>query len=94
MEKMRISSYCGGLTLYEILISITAMGIISGLISVSLLPLLDRLEFVNTADLFKYILRKTKWLALTKRNSHRINSDSGLLTFHKKNAGSYHSVSR
>ena len=49
---MRISSYCGGFTLYEVMISITSMGILSGLFTVSLLPLLDRSEFVNTADQF------------------------------------------
>ena len=53
MEQMRISSYCGGFTLYEVMISITAVGIISSLITVSLLPLLDRSEFVNTTDQFK-----------------------------------------
>ena len=81
---MRISSYCGGFTLYEFMISINAVGIISGLITVSLLPLPDRSEFVNTADQFKDTLRQAKWLALTKRKSHRINSDSGFLMFQKK----------
>ena len=74
---MRISSYCGGFTLYEVMISITtAVGVISGLITVSLLPLLDRSEFVNTADQFKDTLRQTKWLVLTKRKSNLINGDS------------------
>ena len=72
---MRISSYCGGFTLYEVMISITAVGIISVLFSVSLLPLLDRLEFINTADQFKDSLRQAKWLALTKGKSNRIKSD-------------------
>ena len=94
MEQMRISSYCGGFTLYEVMISITAVGIISGLITVSLLPLLDRSEFVNTAYQFKDTLRQAKWLALTKRKSHRINSDSGLLILQKKSAGSYLTVSQ
>jgi len=53
LEQMRISSYCGGFTLYEVMISITAVRVIFGLITVSLLPLLDRSEFVNTADKFK-----------------------------------------
>ena len=53
MEQMRINSYCGGFTLYEVMISITAMVIISVLITVSMLPLLDRSEFDNTADQFK-----------------------------------------
>ena len=91
---MRISNYSGGFTLYEVMISITAVGIISGLITVSLLPLLDRSEFVNTAYQFKDILRQAKWLALTKRKSHRINSNSGLLMLHKKSAGSYQIVSQ
>ena len=94
MEQMRISSYCGGFSLYEVMISITAVRVISGLITVSLLPLLDRSEFVNTADKFKDNLRQTKWLALTKRKSHRINSDSGLLMLKKKSAGSYQTVSQ
>jgi len=72
---MRISSYYGGFTLYEVLISIAAEGIILGLITVSMLPLLNRSEFVNTADQLKDTLRQAKWLALTKRKSHRINSD-------------------
>jgi len=66
---MRISSYCGGFTPYEVMISITAVGFISGLITIPLLPLLDRSEFVNTADQFKDTLRHAKRLALTKLNS-------------------------
>jgi len=91
---MRISNYSGGFTLYEVMISITAVGIISGLLSVSLLPLLDRSEFVNNSDQFKDTLRQVKWLALTKRKSHRINSDSGFLMLQKKSAGSYQTVSQ
>lgn len=91
---MRISNYSGGFTLYEVMISITAVGIISGLRLVSLLTLLDRSEFVNTADQFKDTLRKAKWLALTKRKSHRIKSDSGFLMLQKKSAGSYQTVSQ
>ena len=94
MEQMRISSYSGGLTLYEVMIRISAVGIISGLITVSMLPLIDRSKFVNTADQFKDTLRQAKWLALTKRKSHRINSDSGFLMFQKKCAGSYQTVSQ
>ena len=94
MEQMRISSYCGGFTLYEVMISITTVGIISCLIKVSLLPLLDRSEFVNTVDQFKYTLRQAKWLALTKRKSHRINSNSGFLILQEKSAGSYQTVSQ
>ena len=91
---MRISNYSGGFILYEVMISITAVGIISGLLSVSLLPLLDRSEFINTADQFKDTLRQAKWLALTKRKSHRIKSDSGFLMLQKKSAGSYQTVSQ
>ena len=91
---MRISNYSGGFTLYEVMISITAVGIISGLLSVSLLPLLDRSEFFNTADQFKDTLRQAKWLMLTKRKSHRIKSDSGFLMLQKKSAGSYQTVSQ
>ena len=50
---MRISSYYGAFTLYEVMISITAEEIISGLLTVSLLPLLNRSEFVNSGDQFK-----------------------------------------
>jgi len=43
---MRTDLNTGGFTLYEIMISITIVGIITGLLSVSLFPLLDRSEFV------------------------------------------------
>ena len=76
------------------MISITAVGIISGLLLVSLLPLLDRSEFVNTADQFKDTLRQAKWLALTKRKYPRIKSDSGFLMLQKKSAGSYQTESQ
>ena len=91
---MRISIYCGGFTLYEVMISINAVGIISDLITVSLLPLLDRSESVKRADQFKNTLRLAKWLALTKRKSHRINSDTGFLMLQKKSAGRYQTVSQ
>ena len=91
---MRISSNCGGFTLYEVMISITAVGIISGLITISLLPLVDRSKFVHTAYQFKDTLRQAKWLALTKRKSHQINSDSGFLMLQKKSAGSFQTVSQ
>ena len=94
MEQMRISSYCGGFKLYEVMISITAVGIISDLIKLSLLPLLDRSEFVKTANQFPNTLRLAKWLALTKRKSHRINSDSEFLILQKKSAASYQTVSK
>ena len=94
MEQMRISSYRGGFTLYEVMISITAVGIILGLLSFSLLPLIDRSEFINTPDQFKDTLHQAKWLALTKRKSHRIKSDSGFLMLQKKSARSYQAVSQ
>ena len=94
MEQMRISSYYGGFTLYEVMISITAEEIISGLITVSLLTLLNRSEFVNTADQFKDTLRQAKWLEHTKLKSHRINSDSGFLMFQKKSSGRNQTVSQ
>ena len=94
MEQMRISSYCSGFKLYEVMISITTVGIISDLITVSLLPLLDRSEFGKTADQFKDTLRLAKWLALTKRKSHRINSDPVFLILQKKSAASYQTVSK
>ena len=94
MEQMRISSYFGVFTLYEVMISISAVGIISGLIALSLLPFLDRSEFVNTADQFKNTLLQAKLPQLTKRKSHQINSDSGFLMLQKKSAGSYQKVSQ
>ena len=94
MEQMRISSYCGGFKLYEVIISITAVEIMLGLKKVSLLQLLDQSEFINTADQFKDTLRQAKWLALTKRKSHRINTDSGFLMLQKKSSGSYQTVSQ
>ena len=94
MEQMRISNFYGGFTLYEVMISTNALGIISGLIIVSLLPLLDRSEFINTADQFKNSLRQAKWLAQTKRKSHQIKSDSGFLMLQKKSAGNHQTVSQ
>ena len=80
--------------MYEVIISITAVGIISDLITVSLIPLHDRSEFVKTANQFKNTLRLAKWLALTKRKSHLINSDSEFLILQKKSAASYQTVSK
>jgi prepilin-type N-terminal cleavage/methylation domain-containing protein len=76
---MLIEKKSRGFTLYEIMISITIMGILTGLLSVSLFPLLDRTESVNTADLFKNTLRQTQWLAQTQHRSHRLKSESGNL---------------
>ena len=50
---MRTDLNTGGFTLYEIMISITIVGITTGLLSISLFPLLKRAEFVNTADQIK-----------------------------------------
>ena len=50
---MRTDLNTGEFTLYEIMISITIVRIITGLLSVSLFPLLDRSEFVNTEDQVK-----------------------------------------
>ena len=90
---MRISNYSGEFALYEVMIRITAVGILSGLISVSLLPLLQRSEFVNTAVQFKDSLHMAKWLAPTKLKSDRIIIDSGFFVLQKKFSGSYQTVS-
>ena len=89
---MRTESKSGGFTLYEILISITIMGILTDLLSVTLFPLLNRSEFVNTVDQFKDTLRQAQWLALTQRRSHRLKSESGNLLLQRKIDGSYESV--
>ena len=60
MVPMRTDLITGGFTLYEIMISITIVGIITGLLSVSLFPLLERAEFVNTADQIKDSLRQAQ----------------------------------
>ena len=54
---MRTDLNSGEFTLYEILISIKIVEIITDLLSVFLFPLLDRYELVNTADQFKDTLR-------------------------------------
>ena len=56
--------------------------------------MLDRSKFNNTADQLKDNLLKVKLLALTKRKSHRINSDTGFLMLQKKSAGRYQTVSQ
>ena len=71
MIPMRTDLNTGGFTLYEIMISITIVRIITGLLSVSLFPLLDRSEFVNTADQIKDSLRQAQWLVM---NRQRISS--------------------
>ena len=89
---MRTDLNKGGFTLYEIMISITIVGIITGLLSVSLFPLLDRSEFVNTADQIKDSLRQAQWLALNRLESHRLKSEFGKLLLQRKNNGSYETV--
>ena len=66
------------------MIFITIMGIITGLLSVSLFPMLDRAEFVNTADLFKNTLRKAHWLAMTENISHRLKNANFDMVFKEK----------
>ena len=94
MEQMRISSYCGGYTLYEVMISINAVVILSRIIAVPLLSLLDRSEFVNTANQFIHTLRQAKRLERTKCKSQQINSDSGFLMLQKKSSRSYQTISQ
>jgi len=86
---MRTDLNTGGFTLYEIMISITIVGIITGLLSVSLFPLLDRSEFVNTADQIKDSLRQAQWVALSRWESHRLKSNFSKLLLQRKNNGSY-----
>ena len=74
------------------MISITIMGILTGLLSVSLFPLLDRAEFVNTADLFKNTLRQAQWIVLTQHRSHRLKSESGILLLVRKNNANFDTV--
>ncbi|MBS1254334.1 MAG: hypothetical protein MAG581_00123 [Deltaproteobacteria bacterium] len=90
---MRTKKFPGGFTLYETMISITVVGIVSGLLTISLLPLIDRQEFVNTSDQIKNTLRQAQWLALTNRKSHRLKSESGFLMLQQKSGGSYQTVS-
>ena len=71
------------------MISITIVVIITGLLSVSLLPLLKRAEFVNTADQIKNSLQQTQWPALNRRVSHRLKSEFGKLLLQRKNNVSY-----
>ena len=89
---MRTDLNTGGFTLYEIMISITIVGIITGLLSVSLFPLLDRSEFVNTADQIKDCLRQEQRLALNRRESHRLKNEFGKLPLQRKNNDSYETV--
>ena len=89
---MRTEKKSGGFTLYEMMISITIMGILTGLVSVSLFPLLDRAEFVDTAELLKNNLRQAQWLALTQHRSHRLKSESGNLLFQRKDNANFETI--
>ena len=71
------------------MISITIVGIITGLLSVPLFPLLKRAEFVNIADQIKDSLRQAQWLVMNRRESHRLKSEFGKLLLQRKNNGSY-----
>ena len=66
------------------MISITIVKIITGLLSVSLFPLLDRSEFVNTADQIKDSLRQAQWLALNRLEAHRLKGEFGKLLLQRK----------
>ena len=74
------------------MISITIIGILSGLLSVSLFTQLDKLEFVNTADFFKNTLLQVQWLAVTQKRTHRLKSESGNLLFQRKNNANFDTV--
>ena len=56
---MRTDLNSGGFTLYEILISIKIVGILTDLLSVFLFPLLDRSELVNAVNQFKDTLQQS-----------------------------------
>jgi len=89
---MRTDLNTGGFTLYEIMISITIVVILTGLLSVSLFPLLDRSEFVNTADQIKDSLQQAQWLTLNRRESHRLKGEFGKLLLQRKNNSNYETV--
>ena len=89
---MRTENKSGGFTLYEMMISITIVGILSGLLSVSLFPLLVSAKFVNTADLFKNKLRLAQWLVLTQHRFHRLKSETGNLLLQRKNNSNFDTV--
>ena len=84
MIPMRTDLNTGGFTLYEIMISITIVGIITGLLYISLFPLMDRSEFENTEDQIKDSLRQTQWLALNRRGSHRLKGEFGKQLLQRK----------
>ena len=89
---MRTDLNTGGFTLYEIMISISIVGIITGLLSFPLFPLLKRAEFVNIADQIKDSLRQAQWLVLNRRESQRLKGEFDKLLMQRKNNGSYGTV--
>ena len=74
------------------MIPITIVRIITGLLSVSLIPLLVRSEFVNTADQVKDSRWMAQWLVLNRRGSHRVKVEFDKLLLQRKNNGSYGTV--
>ena len=74
------------------MISIAIVRIITGLLSVSLFPLLDRYEFVNSADHLKYSLWQAQWLTLNRLESDRLKGELGKQLLQRKNNGSYETV--
>ena len=62
------------------------------MLSVSLIPLLVRSEFVNTADQVKDSLWMAQWLALNRLESLRLKGEFGKLLMQRKNNGSYETV--
>ena len=94
MEQMRISSYFSDFTLYEVIISTIIVRRKSVLITLSLLPLLDRSEFVKILDQLKENLQKLNWLVLTKPKSIQISSDSVFLMLRGKNERRFQIVSQ
>ena len=74
------------------MISIIILGILSGLLNVSLFPLLDRAKFVKIVDLLNHTLQHSQWLALTQHRSHLIKSESGNLLLQRKNNANFHTI--
>ena len=74
------------------MISIIIVKIITGLLSVSLFPLLDRSEFVNTEDQVKESLWQAQWQTLNRLESLRLKGEFGKQLLQRKNNGSYETV--
>ena len=75
---MLIKKKTRGFTLYEIMISIMIMRILTGLFSVSLFPFFIRTEFL------KNILQQAHLLSLTQHRSHLVKSEFGNLLLQQK----------